>query len=134
MRIKKITIDSFGGIKNWTSEMDDNLVVVYGPNESGKSTISEFIRSTLFPSKNVKYPVPAKTDSGILEVEMDSGDVKVLVRDQKTVTEGTGKKTVAISIPFFSVSKNAQPKHLLLPIPADERINNPKLTQNPDWN
>lgn len=46
----------------------------------------------------------------------------------------TGKKTAAITVPFVSVSKNAQAKHLLLPIPADERISNPKLTQNPDWN
>ena len=53
---------------------------------------------------------------------------------EQFINPPTGKKTVAISIPFFSVSKNAQSKHLLLPIPADERINNPKLTQNPDWN
>lgn len=46
----------------------------------------------------------------------------------------TGKKTVAMSIPFFTVTKNAQTKHLLLPIPNDERINNPNLTQNPEWN
>lgn len=46
----------------------------------------------------------------------------------------TGKKTVAMAIPFFYVTKNAQTKHLLLPIPNDERINNPNLTQNPEWN
>ena len=46
----------------------------------------------------------------------------------------TGKKTAAINVPFFSVTKNAQTKHLLLPIPADERINNKNLTQNPELN
>ena len=100
MRVKRITIDSFGGIKNWRSpQLDQNLVVVYGPNESGKTTITEFLRSTLFPPKTIKYPVVAKTDSGTVEVEMDSGDERILVREQKKVTEGSGKKTVAEEFP-----------------------------------
>ena len=100
MRIKRITIDSFGGIRNWRSpDLEENLVVVYGPNESGKSTITEFIRGTLFPPKTVKYPVAAKTDSGMVEVVMDSGDERVLVREQKKVTEGSGKKTVFEEFP-----------------------------------
>ena len=100
MKIKRITIDSFGGIKNWRSpQLEEDLVVVYGPNESGKSTITEFIRSTLFPAKNVKYPLAAKTDSGTLEVQMENGDEKILVREQKKVTEGSGKKTVFEEFP-----------------------------------
>ncbi len=100
MKIRRITIDSFGGIKNWRSpKLEENLVLFYGPNESGKSTITEFIRSTLFPAKNVKYPVPSKTDSGTLEVEMEDGDSKILVREQKKVTEGTGKKTIYEEFP-----------------------------------
>ena len=46
----------------------------------------------------------------------------------------TGKKTAAMNVPFFNVSKNAQTKHLLLPIPNDERVSNKNLTQNTDWN
>lgn len=100
MRIKKIVIDSFGGVRNWNSpDLDDHLVVIYGPNESGKSTISEFIISTLFPSRNVKYPVASKTDSGMLVVEMKDGDTRALVRGQKRVTEGSGKKTVDEEFP-----------------------------------
>ena len=100
MKIKRITIDSFGGIRNWRSpDLEENLVVVYGPNESGKSTITEFIRGTLFPPKTVKYPVASKTDSGTVEVVMDSGDERILVREQKKVTEGSGKKTVYEEFP-----------------------------------
>ena len=100
MKIRRITIDSFGGIRNWRSpQLDENLVVVYGPNESGKSTITEFVRSTLFPPRTVKYPVASKTDSGTVEIEMDSGDEKILVREQRKVTEGSGKKTVSEEFP-----------------------------------
>ena len=100
MKIKRVTIDSFGGIRNWRSpELDESLVVFYGQNESGKSTITEFIRGTLFPTKNVKYPIAAKTDAGMLEVVIDNGEEKALVREQKKVTEGTGKLTVAEEFP-----------------------------------
>ena len=100
MRIKKITIDSYGGLRNWSSpDMNDNLTVIYGPNESGKSTVTEFIRSTLFPSRASKYPVASKGDSGMIEVEMESGETKVLLREQKDVREGTGKLTVAEEFP-----------------------------------
>lgn len=50
------------------------------------------------------------------------------------VNPTSGKKTGNLNIPFFYVTKNATEKHLLLPIPNDERISNPNLTQNPMWN
>ena len=52
---------------------------------------------------------------------------------QTFVNPTDGKKTPELSVPFIKLSKYAQPKHLLLPIPADERIANPKLTQNTGW-
>lgn len=100
MKIKRITIDSFGSIRGWTSgELTENLTVIYGPNEAGKSTITEFIRSTLFPGRSSRYPQPAKTDSGIIEVTMDGGDERVLVREQKTVNEGSGKLLINEEFP-----------------------------------
>ena len=62
-------------------------------------------------------------------VEMSAEDLK-----QSFINPMDGKKTPELSIPFIKLSKNAQSRHLLLPIPADERIANPKLTQNPGWN
>ena len=62
-------------------------------------------------------------------VEMSAEDLK-----QSFVNPMDGKKTPELSVPFIKLSKNAQFRHLLLPIPADERIANPKLTQNPGWN
>lgn len=48
MKIKKLSIASFGKIKDKTFFLGDGLNVVYGNNESGKSTIVSFIRYMLF--------------------------------------------------------------------------------------
>ncbi len=95
MRINRISIKSFGRISNWNSgELDEGLNVIYGPNESGKSTITEFIRTTLFPSKS-KYPAPSKTDSGTIELSMDNGERRTLIREQKKVNEKDKKRTIS---------------------------------------
>lgn len=96
MKIKKVSIESFGAVKNFTTpELEDNMTVIYGPNEAGKSTITEFIRGTLFPVRTVKYPTPSKSDSGTIEIEMDDGERRTLRRDYKKVTEVNKKKTIA---------------------------------------
>lgn len=61
-------------------------------------------------------------------MEMSSEDIK-----QTFINPMDGKKTPELDVPFIELSKNAQPKHLLLPIPAEERIANTNLSQNPGW-
>ena len=96
MKIKRIDIDSFGTVNQWHSgELDDGINIVYGPNEAGKSTITEFIRSTLFPIRVSKYPGSAKTDSGTISIAMDNGEERTLKREQKKIFEVSGKRTVA---------------------------------------
>ena len=88
MKIKSVRIDSFGAVSGYYTEFNDgNLVLIYGDNEAGKSTITEFIRGTLFNGKNARYPVQHKTDKGYVEVEMDNGETKVLVREGRRVFE-----------------------------------------------
>ena len=48
MRINKLSIASFGRINSGEYELKNGLNVIYGPNESGKSTILSFIRFMLF--------------------------------------------------------------------------------------
>ena len=60
--------------------------------------------------------------------EMSTEEMK-----QSFVNPQDGKKTPELDVPFIKLSKNAQSKHLLLPIPAEERIANPNLSQNPGW-
>ena len=48
MKIKKIYISAFGGLKDFTLELNDGLNVVYGNNEDGKSTVAAFIKAMFF--------------------------------------------------------------------------------------
>lgn len=48
MKIVELHIDGFGKLRNQTLQMECPLVLVYGPNEAGKSTLTNFIRAMLF--------------------------------------------------------------------------------------
>ncbi len=53
MKINKIKINKFGNLENKELEFDNNINVIYGKNESGKSTLLKFITSMLYGlSKN----------------------------------------------------------------------------------
>lgn len=85
MRIRSASIRSFGGIRDRSYRFSDGLTVLHGPNESGKTTVMEFIRSTLVPSpKRNQYPSREKTDSGTLTYEQ-GGEERTLRLVQKTV-------------------------------------------------
>lgn len=52
MIIKKITLNPFAGFNNFSFSFNDNLTVVLGKNEAGKSTIVNAIKTALFlPNK-----------------------------------------------------------------------------------
>lgn len=93
MIIKAIHIDSFG--KHRGLDIDDipaGLTLITGNNESGKTTLMEFMRSTMFPStKRALYPLPAKSDAGSMELETEAGERLILMREQKRVYEISGK-------------------------------------------
>ena len=48
MKISRMTIRNFGKIHNRTFELSDGINVLYGENESGKTTIHTFLRSMFF--------------------------------------------------------------------------------------
>ncbi|MGX6980142.1 AAA family ATPase [Vagococcus elongatus] len=48
MRIKELDIIGFGKIVNQQMSFSDEITLIYGPNEAGKSTIYHFIREILF--------------------------------------------------------------------------------------
>ncbi len=48
MKLNKIYISAFGGLKDFTLELTDGLNVIYGNNEDGKSTVAAFIKAMFY--------------------------------------------------------------------------------------
>ena len=48
MKIEKIYISAFGALKDFTLNFSDGLQVIYGENEAGKTTITEFIKAMFY--------------------------------------------------------------------------------------
>ncbi len=85
MRIRDVSIRSFGSLRDRGYVLSDGMTVFHGPNESGKTTTMEFIRSVLVPSnKRNQYPEREKTDSGSLTYVQD-GETKTVRLVQKSV-------------------------------------------------
>ena len=58
MIINKIHVDAFGALKDLTLELTDGLNIIQGENESGKSTLSAFIKFIFYgldTKERVKY-------------------------------------------------------------------------------
>ncbi len=53
MKITKIKIGRFAGIRDFEADFGDHLNVIYGPNEIGKSTLTKAIKFALFIPPNI---------------------------------------------------------------------------------
>ncbi len=83
MKITRININSFGKLCDKTVEFGDGFNVIYGPNESGKSTIMAYIRAMLYGFESrakrsltenefKRYtPWSGERMSGTMEIEID---------------------------------------------------------------
>ena len=92
MKIKKIKINSFGKLKNKEIKLKNNLNIIYGKNESGKSTLLKFILNIFYGiSKNKnkkeisdyeKYkPWNTEEFSGKLSYELDNKNKYEIFRE-----------------------------------------------------
>ena len=48
MKIEKIKINSFGKLENKEYTLSENINLIYGKNEAGKSTLLKFIQNTFY--------------------------------------------------------------------------------------
>lgn len=94
MKIKKLNINSFGKLQNKEIQFGDGLNIIYGKNESGKSTIMHYILSSFYGiGKNKKgrefsefdkyLPWSGEEFSGKLLYQLDDGNKFEVYRDFK---------------------------------------------------
>lgn len=108
IRIKKINIVSFGGLKNVSFELNDGLNVIYGYNEAGKSTLQAFIKIMLYGisrkkktdllGERLRYmPWDGDSMSGSLTVEYEGRDIEIFRKFGKTAAGDKIEVTDCIS-------------------------------------
>ena len=94
MQINKIKINNYGKLKEKEINLENKLNIIYGENESGKSTLLNFISNSFYGiSKNKKgkeisnyekyMPWTGEEFSGKLEYELDNGEKFEIFRDFK---------------------------------------------------
>ena len=92
MKIKELKINGFGKLENKEIELKNNINVIYGDNEAGKSTLLRFITGMFYGlSKNkngqfvpdIEKFKPWKTDefSGKVKYELDNKETFEVYRD-----------------------------------------------------
>ncbi|HEX4414313.1 MAG TPA: AAA family ATPase [Lacipirellulaceae bacterium] len=99
MKITDLKIDGFGVWHDLTLRgLSPELTVFYGPNEAGKSTLMQFMRSILYgmtPSRREKYlpPIAGGRPGGWLKVDTDHGPLTISRYADRGPTD-VGKVTI----------------------------------------
>jgi uncharacterized protein YhaN len=102
MKITDLKIDGFGVWSDLTLRgMSPELTVFYGPNEAGKSTLMQFMRSVLYgvsTTRREKYLPPLKggRPGGWLKVQTDHGPLTISRYADRGPTD-VGKVTIITS-------------------------------------
>ena len=92
MKIQQLNIHSYGKLKDKEIKFGDNINIIFGKNESGKSTIMHYIINSFYgTSKNKKnkelsdydkyFPWSSDDFSGRLSYKLDNGEKFEIYRD-----------------------------------------------------
>ena len=92
MKIRQLNIHSYGKLKDKEIKFGDNINIIFGKNESGKSTIMHYIINSFYgTSKNKKnkelsdydkyFPWSSDDFSGRLSYKLDNGEKFEIYRD-----------------------------------------------------
>lgn len=105
MKILQLYIRGFGKLKNYQIDFDNNINVIYGKNEAGKSTIHSFIKAMLYGmqrsrGKAGKYDLFTKYEPWD-NPDLYGGYMKILYKDKVYTIDRNlktkGKKSLIIN-------------------------------------
>ena len=100
MKLTGLQIDAFGVWHNLSlPDFSDGMTAFYGPNEAGKTTVLQFIRTVLYgasPERAKKYLPPLAGDrwGGTLRASTVAGQLRI-TRELRTVDDGAGRVRIA---------------------------------------
>ena len=101
MKIDAVRIRLFGKLVNRDfGPFSEGLTVFFGENESGKTTLKEFIRTTLFKTSARRkgvYPQTSTTDSGEVDCITDNGKRFTIERKGHRTSSNIGEMPADIS-------------------------------------
>ena len=117
MKINKIKINSYGKLKDKEINLKDNINIIYGENESGKSTLLKFMINSFYGiSKNKKgkefsdfekyTPWTGEEFSGKLEYELDNKNRYEIFRDFKKKNPKIFNENMEDISKEFNIDKN----------------------------
>ncbi len=103
MKIRDIQIDGFGVWSGLSVDsLPSSMVVFYGPNEAGKTTLMQFLRAMFYgytPDRRARYlpPVYGGKPGGIMRVTGPGGGYEIARRAQLDSESTSGQLTVTSS-------------------------------------
>ena len=117
MKINKIKINSYGKLKNKEINLGNNLNIIYGKNESGKSTLLKFILNIFYgASRNKKgrdisdfekyKPWDSEEYSGKLTYELDNKNKYEIYREFNKKNPNIFNENGEDIIKEFNIDKN----------------------------
>ena len=117
MKINKIKINSYGKLKNKEINLENNLNIIYGKNESGKSTLLKFILNIFYgASKNKKgkdisdfekyKPWNSEEYSGKLSYELDNKNKYEIYREFNKKNPNIFNENGEDIVKEFNIDKN----------------------------
>jgi uncharacterized protein YhaN len=112
VRISQISIDGFGA---WSGlqldELSPELNVIYGPNEAGKTTLMEFLRSVLYgfsPERRLRYipPVRGGPAGGAIGLVTSQGEYRLSRELDPPYASSDPGRTLLVAASFRGANGN----------------------------
>ena len=133
MQIKNIKINNYGKIKDKDISFSDNINVIYGENEAGKSTLMHFIINSLYGiSKNKKgkeysdfekyKPWSGEDFSGKISYELDNDKKYEIFRDFKKKNPKIFNENMEDISKDFSINKSSGSEFFYEQTKVDEEL------------